>query len=284
MTLKLAGARYLSEDVAALLRGHGLAGSSLEIALEGALLIPATAPAGTSTDLRLEAGELTALLSWGADDSTPPLERPYENGTGTGILIGDRTFLLFEGLIQGEVAQNNGNAILVEFREADIPPAVTVPAGPPVRLEADRDGAKRFGLPDGVFGLIEVNYTGFPTASRIFEAASSNDVEIQVTTVPRPDHYLRGDCDGDGKLIAPITDALFLLNYSFGQGESPPCFAACDADANGQFAGRVTDAVRLLQYFFLGGAALPEPFPSCGPEPSPSSLGCEIEPPCERPG
>ena len=280
MNLKLASARYLPEDVAGSLDGRPLAGSSLEMALEGSLQGPTTAQAGDSSSLHLTQGEFTALLKWGADDSTPPIERPYGVNTGTGILVGDRTLLLFEGSLGGKVVQNNGSSMLVEFSEADISPAVSLQDGPPILLEPDRDRAKASGLRDGTFGLMEVNYTGFPTVSRVATAASSSDVEILVTTSPRADRYLRGDCDGDGKLNAPITDAIFLLDYNFGRGKAPPCMAACDANADGHVVGLVTDSVRLLQFFFLGGPALPGPFPLCGPEPEPSSLGCQFEPPC----
>jgi beta-glucanase (GH16 family) len=86
--------------------------------------------------------------------------------------------------------------------------------------------------------------------------------------------FLRGDCTGDGA-VSGITDAIFLLTYSFLGGEPPPCRAACDADGDGSLAG-VGDAVYLLNFSFLGGAPPVAPFPECGPGllTSDATLGC----------
>jgi len=77
--------------------------------------------------------------------------------------------------------------------------------------------------------------------------------------------FIRGDCDGDGQVTGSVTDAIFLLNYNFLGGGTPPCFAACDIDGDGMFTGMVTDAVYILNFNFLGGVAPPPaPFPGCG--------------------
>lgn len=99
-------------------------------------------------------------------------------------------------------------------------------------------------------------------------------VEYVIDTPPGP--FLRGDCNGSGD-IAGVTDALFLLQFSFAGGDEPPCLAACDADADGRTLGTVTDAVYLLSYLFLGGSPPPDPFPSCGPGTvRDGEIGCRI--------
>jgi len=96
--------------------------------------------------------------------------------------------------------------------------------------------------------------------------------------------FVRGDCDGDGRFGAAVTDAVFLLNYTFNGGPGPVCLAACDANGDGLAASGVTDAVYMLAYGFLGGPAPPAPHPDCGPAASPRDrrTGCVRPPPtCE---
>ena len=81
-----------------------------------------------------------------------------------------------------------------------------------------------------------------------------------------------------------MTDAVFLLNYTFNGGPGPVCLAACDANGDGLAASGVTDAVYMLAYGFLGGPAPPAPHPDCGPAASPRDrrTGCVRPPPtCE---
>ncbi len=101
---------------------------------------------------------------------------------------------------------------------------------------------------------------------------------------PRP-QFIRGDCNGDGRVGGSVTDAVFLLNHSFAGGPAPPCLAACDADADGRALGSVTDAVFLLTFSFISNRnPPPAPFPDCGPSDLPSdvALGCERAPPSCR--
>jgi ELWxxDGT repeat protein len=94
-----------------------------------------------------------------------------------------------------------------------------------------------------------------------------------------PFRFLRADCSGDGE-TGGVTDAIFLLSYSFLGGEEPPCLAACDSNGDGKTGG-VTDAIYLLGYNFLGTPPPPEPFPACGPPEvaTDEALGCERPPP-----
>jgi hypothetical protein len=73
-----------------------------------------------------------------------------------------------------------------------------------------------------------------------------------------------------------ISDAVFLLGYSFSGSAAPPCLAACDSNGDGDIAG-VSDAMYQLAFAFLGGPAPPAPFPQCGPEslPPERALGCD---------
>ena len=92
--------------------------------------------------------------------------------------------------------------------------------------------------------------------------------------------FLRGDCNGDGQVTGQVTDAVYLLNYSFTGGTTPPCLAACDANGDGQVAGSVTDGVYLLNFNFLGGPAPVAPFPDCGVgTQADPALGCRTSTP-----
>jgi hypothetical protein len=111
---------------------------------------------------------------------------------------------------------------------------------------------------------------------------SSEDSAPPVCATPGapPARFRRGDCDGDGEVTGQVTDAVFLLNWSFLAGPEPPCLAACDANGDGRVGGQVTDAVFLLNYNFLGGPAPAPPFPDCGPGrlEADERLGCESPP------
>ncbi len=91
--------------------------------------------------------------------------------------------------------------------------------------------------------------------------------------------FIRGDCDGDGRVTGRVSDALFLLNYNFAGGPTPPCFAACDANGDGIVVGNVVDALYLLNYNFSGGPPPPPPLVHCGPGVlvSDDAIGCAVE-------
>ncbi|MBN1444208.1 MAG: PKD domain-containing protein [Planctomycetes bacterium] len=100
--------------------------------------------------------------------------------------------------------------------------------------------------------------------------------EIEMAELAPEVRFIRGDCSDDG--LANMSDAVFLLGYSFLGTAAPACTAACDFNGDGSIAG-VSDAVYLLAYWFLGGPVPPAPFPSCGPE----SLDPASALPCETP-
>lgn len=88
----------------------------------------------------------------------------------------------------------------------------------------------------------------------------------------------RGDSDANGG--APnITDGIFVLNFLFLGGETPPCMDAADADDNGSV--NITDGIYVLNFLFLGGPAPPAPVaPDCSLDTTASGLTCESFPPC----
>lgn len=65
---------------------------------------------------------------------------------------------------------------------------------------------------------------------------------------------LQGDADNNGQYS--ITDAVFVINYIFGDGPPPATVAHGDADCNGAIS--ITDSVFIINYIFGGG---PPPCP-----------------------
>ena len=273
MALKLAGGFYLAAP------DRYRLGSSIEFALEGSLYAGKTSTEGDVCDFRLFLGNPAYLLNWGADETNSPVDREYRQGTGAAVLLGDIDYFLFPGWLRGRVAENNGATVVAEFTSAEISP-VRLLDEQRIWIRPDPAAARSAGLPEGVFGQIEVNYSGIATESRIVLGAGSNDVEVRVPAVYQRSSFLRGDCNGDGVIAGALTDAIVLLRYSFTGGSKPPCLAACDADGDGKSAGQVVDALYLLHFLFYGGPAPPPPFPVCGLDPTPEPTSEE----CEEPG
>jgi hypothetical protein len=258
--LKLAGALYLSPDLP-----PGLAGASVEVALEGALAVRPGAPVGSPVSLRLHRGQAPRLLNWAGKGPTPSAQREYTTGTGTALLVEDVRALFFPGLVRGDVLENNGHSLLIRLTGADLESSDIHGDTNEIAIQPDPGGASSRGLPSDAFGLIEINYSGSATHSAVIPGALSNDVELTLTAVERESSFIRGDCNGDGRVPGSPTDALFLLNYAFVTGPAPRCLQACDANHDGQVLGTVLDSVYLLQFSFLGGPAPPSPYPDCGP-------------------
>jgi hypothetical protein len=86
--------------------------------------------------------------------------------------------------------------------------------------------------------------------------------------------FHRGDSNSDG--IVNITDGIFVLNFLFLGGATPPCLEA--ANGNDDNVLNITDGIYILNFLFLGGASPPPPGPpseACGPDPGvPNDLGC----------
>jgi hypothetical protein len=222
------------------------------------------------------------ILAWGVDALRPPENRPYDNNTGTGVLLGDRRALFFPGTINCEVVEHGDNALFLKLVAADLVTVDPTNDTSHAAIRPDFAAAEAAGLPAGAFGLLEINTTGRPSLSRVFPPAASNDVEIHLTAVPRPPGrgFLRGDCNADGTATGSVTDAVFMLLFNFSGGDRPSCLDACDANGDGRVLGEVTDAIYLLTFNFLGGPSPPPPFPGCGAGEE-TKLGCESYPPCE---
>lgn len=92
--------------------------------------------------------------------------------------------------------------------------------------------------------------------------------------------FIRGDADGSGA-VSPIPDALFLLRYLAGDGDTPPCFDA--ADVNGDGSINIVDPIRLLSWGFGDGDVPEEPFPDCDTDPDDDDedLDCESHDGCD---
>jgi hypothetical protein len=176
------------------------------------------------------------------------------------------------------VVRNNGSSLLVQFSTAEITPVDRL-GETKAWVSPDLEAARLAGLPAGVFGRIEINYSGVAGASQILAGAASNDVELHVTAQKERVRFLRGDCNSDG-VLEGVTDALALLQYSFTGGPRPTCLAACDANGDGVTTGEIADALYVLVYHFIGGPPPPAPFPSCGLEIEPADVSCDVDPGC----
>ncbi len=83
----------------------------------------------------------------------------------------------------------------------------------------------------------------------------------------------RGDTNGD--MVVDHSDPVFLQDFLFNGGPTPPCFDACDANDDGLVDN--SDAIYLLNFFYQGGPMPPSPGPySCGLDPTQDSLDCEV--------
>ena len=117
---------------------------------------------------------------------------------------------------------------------------------------------------------------GVATTAPLERDRPSGEVDVfSLEVVSEATQFVRGDCDGDGKAaVGTVSEAVFLLGFSFLGGPRPSCRAACDADGDGAVIG-VMDAIYLLSHTFLGAPPPPGPFPSCGGGgPLDVALGC----------
>ncbi|MEE8143276.1 MAG: peroxidase family protein [Planctomycetota bacterium] len=92
-------------------------------------------------------------------------------------------------------------------------------------------------------------------------------LRADVFTVPS---FSRGDCNQDG--VYNLADPIYIINYSFLNGDALHCEMACDANDDGN--NDVADVIWGVTYLFLAGAPPFSPFPDCGPDPTAESLGC----------
>jgi hypothetical protein len=87
-------------------------------------------------------------------------------------------------------------------------------------------------------------------------APANNDCGVLIGALPVGCSFECGDFDGDGS--QNISDAVYLLQYIFGQGPPPLDVSGGDINCNGKI--NISDIVYLIYYIFYGG---PEPCAEC---------------------
>jgi hypothetical protein len=93
---------------------------------------------------------------------------------------------------------------------------------------------------------------------------------------PSQGGFQRGRLNGDSAM--DISDGIVLLSYLFQGSGSLSCLEAADSNDDGTLD--LSDAISIFGYLFTSGNPLPAPFFSCGPDPTPDSLGCQSFPGC----
>ncbi len=125
-------------------------------------------------------------------------------------------------------------------------------------------GSGRFGDP-GTPAVFPPNLDGGPVnryASGTFEYQRKG---------PTGTKFRRADADSSGTV--DLTDAVFVLNYLFLAGATPPCLDAADTDDTGLID--LTDGVYSLNFQFLAGPRPPDPGPdACDVDPTADPLEC----------
>ena len=85
--------------------------------------------------------------------------------------------------------------------------------------------------------------------------------------------FIRGDCNVNGNIVEPVTEAMLLLTGFFVTAVDFRCPDACDANDDGQLD--ISDPVVILAHHFLGEPPFRAPYPACGYDPTPDDLGCD---------
>ena len=118
----------------------------------------------------------------------------------------------------------------------------------------------------GVDGVVvtfaDCNDNAVPDA---LEKALGARVECAVT------EFIRGDANLDASWS--VSDAITILNQLFA-GEPQRCAKASDVDDDGRLT--ITDPIFFLRHMFFGGLVIPQPSFTCGIDPTPDSLSCEL--------
>ncbi len=121
--------------------------------------------------------------------------------------------------------------------------------------------------------LVWTNTLGTPPVQNnlVVGGASIPPTAIDGTITFSPAPFVRGDMNTDGGLN--IADVFAAEDYIFLGGDTPDCLAALDSNSDNQVD--IADIIFLLTYLFLAGDTPGAPFPSCGPAPQESLLGCD---------
>lgn len=86
--------------------------------------------------------------------------------------------------------------------------------------------------------------------------------------------FIRGDANAD--MNVNLNDLVFLANYLFSSGAEPSCMDAADINDDGSV--NTNDIIYLANFFFSSGSPPPNPYPSCGSDPTEDSLNCSYHP------
>ncbi len=125
-------------------------------------------------------------------------------------------------------------------------------------------------LLEDAFGGLFLSVDLTTTSSVLIDNIALTNLVLLVTPPPG-DPFIRGDINQDTSIN--LADAIRLLEHLF---LSIPIDCREAGDCNDDSGINVADAVFLLSYLFSGGLLPPEPFPDCGPDPTPDLIGCDF--------
>ena len=157
------------------------------------------------------------------------------------------------------VAEGDGHRVRLYVNGADAP-AVDAVVGIRGSGSENVEGSYlEMGFSNGAApGAMEVDYFGYQHG---VQAPPGGSMAIG---------FVRGDATADGALA--IDDAVTILEGIFTRGPVLPCRDAADVNDDGRV--NILDPIVLASVLFGGREGLPDPFPSCGPDPTDDGLTC----------
>jgi hypothetical protein len=222
-------------------------------------------------DLAVAGGNvLSVLLNRGDGTFLPAVERASGNTLAAIVaadLDGDGDLDLVApdtGFADVAVFLNAGDGTFAE--PAILAPGLALTALATGDLDGDRDldlALAGFGGPD--FHLVVIENVSSP-----FSRDQDRDGAPDECRQGNDRSFRRGDANQDSRV--DLSDAVTTLKYLFQGGRALECNKA--ADANDDARIDLSDAAAILLHLFSGQGPLPEPYPSCGKDPTPDLLGC----------
>lgn len=150
-------------------------------------------------------------------------------------------------------------AIEVDIQTAEIHSVVILDGGDGVTVEGF------------VFDAIDCDSDGIADGLQLTPDTDSNGDLVLDSCQINP--YRRADLNGDG--VVDVADAITHLNHLF-QGDPLECRAS--GDVNDDSALDIADVIALLGFLFEGSFDIPEPFVTCGLDPSGPLIDCRLTP------
>jgi hypothetical protein len=143
------------------------------------------------------------------------------------------------------------------------------------------EGIMRFELEMNVWGVLFEDLNGDGRVDMAALDTGTSEIAVLLNeSDAEPDtcgeSFMRGDANGTGSIN--LLDVLAILKHLFKNGPAPGCRKAGDVDDNGRL--NLSDAIFLANYLFQQGRPLPPPTESCGIDPTPDNLNCEVYPAC----